>query len=495
MLLFSRRVAVALAGMALVALALPGGAGASTPTGAPTGARTGLAGEASYIVQFAPGVVAKREATVLAMQGIAVDRVYEHVLNGAAVRMNATAAAALTHNPNVALVEPDGVVTTVGTQTSPTWGLDRVDQRSLPLSGSYTWDSAGAGVSAYIIDTGVRSDHSEFTGRVSPGTTVVNDGRGTSDCNGHGTHVAGTVAGTTYGVAKAATVVPVRVLDCNGSGSWSGVIAGLDWVVANHVAGAPAVANMSLGGGASSSVDAAVAAVVADGVSVAVAAGNSNADACTTSPARTPSALTVAASTSVDARASFSNFGSCVDVFAPGVNITSAWSTTASATNTISGTSMASPHVAGIAAVTLGATPTLTPAQVHDQLVANATPGIVASAGTNTPNRLVYVGSEPQPALATAPAAPTAVGVANVARTSATITWTPGSNGGSAFTGHTVTVYQNAKRIGSITTSGTTTAITITGLRAATTYTFGVRSTNAVGTSPERVSAPVTTLR
>jgi subtilisin family serine protease len=315
-------------------------------------------------------------------------RVYQHALRGFAVEATAAEAELLADDYRVAFVEEDGEVHAVATQAPATWGLDRVDQRALPLSGSYSYNQTGAGVHAYVIDTGLRATHAQFAGRVGNGFTAVNDGQGTNDCNGHGTHVAGTVGGTTHGVAKAVTIHPVRVLGCGGSGSTSGVIAGVDWVTANRVR--PAVANMSLGGGASSALDTAVVNSTSAGVVYAVAAGNSNANACSGSPARVAAALTVGATTSADARASYSNYGSCLDLFAPGSAITSAWHTSNTATNTISGTSMASPHVAGAAALYLQTAPSATPAQVAQALVAIATQGVVTSPGSGSPNRLLY---------------------------------------------------------------------------------------------------------
>jgi subtilisin family serine protease len=243
-------------------------------------------------------------------------------------------------------------------------------------------------VTAYIIDTGIRFAHTDFGGRATSGYDAV-DGGSADDCNGHGTHVAGTVGGTRYGVAKAVRLVGVRVLNCSGSGTNAGVIAGVNWVTQN--ARKPAVANMSLGGGASTALDNAVAASISSGVTYALAAGNSNANACSASPARVASAITVGATTSTDARASYSNYGTCLDIFAPGSSITSAWSTSNTTTRSISGTSMASPHVAGAAALVLSANPSATPAQVRDSLVASSTPGVVTSAGTGSPNRLLFV--------------------------------------------------------------------------------------------------------
>jgi subtilisin family serine protease len=317
-------------------------------------------------------------------------RTYTRALKGFSVWTSEAAARKMAEDPAVAFVEEDQVVSLTATQTGATWGLDRIDQRDLPLGGTYVYNNTGAGVRAYIIDTGVRASHAEFGGRVAAGFTAVQDGNGTNDCNGHGTHVAGTVGGSTYGVAKGVTLVPVRVLDCAGDGTTSGVIAGVDWVTSDHVAGVPAVANMSLGGGASSAIDTAVNNSINDGVTYAVAAGNENVDACATSPARVANALTVGSTTSTDARSSFSNYGACVDLFAPGSAITSSWYTSDTATDTISGTSMATPHVAGVAALYLQGDPGATPAQVSTAVRDAATTGKVTGAGTGSPNRLLY---------------------------------------------------------------------------------------------------------
>jgi len=378
-----------------VALALFAVACAETPVNptesavTPSFAAQGVGGLADrYIVVFRPGTRGAEQLTAQLARGGTVHYTYGTALQGFAATLPAAAIEGIRRNPNVELVEADAIVTTTATQSNATWGLDRIDQRDLPLSTTYTYENTGSGVRAYILDTGILPGHVDFGGRVSGGFTAINDGRGTSDCNGHGTHVAGTVGGNTWGVAKGVALVPVRVLDCRGSGTTSGVIAGIDWVAANAIK--PAVANMSLGGGASSTLDAAVANAVAKGVTFVVAAGNSNANACNYSPAREPSAITVGATTNTDARASYSNFGSCLDIFAPGSSITSAWYTSTTATSTISGTSMAAPHVAGAAALYLSANTSASPATVTSAITGNATSGKVTSAGSGSVNLLLY---------------------------------------------------------------------------------------------------------
>ncbi|HYO58438.1 S8 family peptidase, partial [Archangium sp.] len=291
--------------------------------------------EGEYIVVLKPDAYrdAREEGDELtrAHRG-QMGRVFRHALRGFVAHMSEEDAKALAEDPRVQYVEENGEVSIEGVQTGTTWGLDRVDQLSLPLDQTYTYNTAGAGVNAYIIDTGIRLSHLDFGGRAHTGFDAITPGGTGDDCNGHGTHVAGTVGGATWGVAKEVNLYAVRVLSCAGSGTYAGVIAGVDWVTANHIT--PAVANMSLGGGASQAVDDAVTASIASGVVYAVAAGNDNGNACLKSPARTPNALTVGSTTNTDARSSFSNFGTCVDIFAPGSNITSAWYTGSTATNT-----------------------------------------------------------------------------------------------------------------------------------------------------------------
>lgn len=321
--------------------------------------------------------------------GGTVKKTFGAALNGYTATLSAEEAARLAADPSVATVEQNQTVhLTDTTQTSAPWGLDRIDQAALPLSTTYTYpDTAGAGVTAYVIDTGVRITHTQISGRATNGYDAVEGDNVAQDGNGHGTHVATTIAGSTYGVAKKANIVAVRVLDNAGSGTTAGVIAGINWVTSNH--SGPSVANMSLGGGASTTLDTAVANSIASGVTYAIAAGNSNANASSYSPARVATAITVGATTSTDARASYSNYGSVLDIFAPGSSIIAGYNTSDTATATLSGTSMATPHVAGAAAIYLASHTSATPAQVSTALVNGATSNVVTSAGTGSPNKLL----------------------------------------------------------------------------------------------------------
>ena len=350
------------------------------------------ADKADYIVVFAENTDSAIEVAKAKTKGLAVKQAFTKAVSGMVVSLSSQQLTQLSRQSNVVSIELDSTVAISETQINDLpWGLDRIDQRALPLDQSYSYSSnAGTGVSAYIIDTGVLPTHSDLVGRVTTGWSAIGGVSNSADCNGHGTHVAGTVAGTKFGVAKSATIVPVRVLDCSGSGTTSGVIAGIEWVIGNHQVGTPAVANLSLGGGASSAMDTAIQSLTNDGVTVVVAAGNSKIDACKSSPARAPSALTVAASNLADEQASFSNFGKCVDIFAPGVDIVSSWWTSNFATARLSGTSMASPHVAGVAAVLLGQQPTSTPADVTAMILANASQNLLRKVRTSTPNKLIF---------------------------------------------------------------------------------------------------------
>ncbi|AXG80701.1 S8 family peptidase [Streptomyces paludis] len=346
----------------------------------------------SYIVTLkkAAGFSASSAAGkgLVSEYGGKVARTFDGALNGYAAKLTETQAKRLAADPAVALVEQDQKVSIDATQTNAPWGLDRIDQTNLPLNGTFTYpDSAGSGVTAYVIDTGVRITHAQFGGRASYGYNSFTGGSAANDDQGHGTHVASTVAGSTYGVAKAARVVAVKVLDSTGGGTTAGVIAGVNWVTNNAVK--PAVANMSLGGGASTTLDNAVAASIASGVSYAVAAGNESTLASTRSPARVATAITVGATTSADARPSYSNYGPAVNIFAPGSSIIAGYYTSDTATATLSGTSMAAPHVAGAAAVYLSSRPTASPATVLSALVSGGTPNVLTNVGTGSPNLLL----------------------------------------------------------------------------------------------------------
>jgi subtilisin family serine protease len=392
-----RRVLSALTGAAFAAALTVTmvGSPAHAAEGAVLGAGAPNAVAGSYLVVLKEASVSAQAVgstaqSLASRHGGKIAATYHAALRGFSAQLSEAAARRLAADPAVAYVQQDMVMSIDATQSPvPSWGLDRIDQRALPLNNSYTYPTVASGVTVYVIDTGVRITHADFGGRARHGRDTVSEDDDSTDCHGHGTHVAGTVGGTSFGVAKGVSIVGVRVLGCTGSGTTTDIVQGIDWVTANSPG--PAVANMSLGGGVNTALDNAVANSIASGVTYAIAAGNSNINACNFSPARTPTAITLGATGTNDARASFSNFGTCLDLFAPGVAIVSAAIASDTATATLSGTSMASPHAAGVAALILAANAGFTPQQVRDRMVADATTGVVTGAGTGSPNLLLFV--------------------------------------------------------------------------------------------------------
>jgi subtilisin family serine protease len=362
-----------------------------TTAGAVHAAPADVTGQYIVVLKSPPPVYGSSAATTRARsRGIRVAREFNHALSGYTAQLTAAQLSTVQSDPDVEFVEPDAVVHANAVNQKPAdWGLDRIDQRRLQPSQTYTYASTGSNVTAYIIDSGIRTTHQDFGGRARGGFSAIDDGHGTDDCFGHGTHVAGIVGGSTYGVAKSVRLVSVRVLDCDGFGTISGVISGIDWATADHAG--PSVANLSLGAGASRALDKAVRQSISSGVTYSVAAGNENGDACAGSPGRVPAAITVGATNASDSRdTNYSNFGRCVDIFAPGTDITSDWNTSDAATQKDTGTSMATPFVTGVAALYLQHHPNAGPGRVRDAIVDASTTGTLTNTGDGSPNTLLY---------------------------------------------------------------------------------------------------------
>ena len=432
-----------------------------------------------YIVRLRTRQTLINAVATEAVHGDTVEAVWNKALTGFAATLSGDDVRRLRLDPNVTSIEPDSVVALADDQAGGPWGLDRVDQRSLPLNTTYSYDTTGSGVTAYIVDSGIRSTHREFAGRILRGVNVVGDGYGIEDCNGHGTHVAGTIGGTTYGVAKGVSLIPVKVFACSGSTTTSAVIAGLDWIINDHAAGVPAVANMSIGGQVSDALDAAVNAVIADGVTVVVAAGNASSDSCNSSPSRVAAAITVGASQVDDGVAAYSNYGPCNDLFAPGTNILSAWNASDTASLALSGTSMATPHVTGAVARLLQGSHLASPAQVWAALDAAATPDALTGTYGGDPNKLLFLTA---PHGSSVPGVPWALN-GDVGDRTVALTWVaPWFDDSLPVTDYAV---QQRTMGGPWSTvadgvSGATGA-TVTGLANGTSYQFRVAGVNAVG--------------
>ena len=421
-------------------------------------------------------------------------KLFKRAVKGFTMKLSADGLEVMRKNPKVRYIEQDQIATVTAVQSGASWGLDRIDQQSLPLNNSYSYNTDGSSVDAYIFDTGIRLDHEEFGGRAKFGFDAVPNGTTVMDGNGHGTHVAGIIGGKTYGVAKGINLIAVRVLDDNASGYYSDIIGGLDWAIKHHTT-RPAVGNISFGGGTSFVIDEMVRAAIADGIVMCVAAGNTNEDAINTSPARVVDAITVGASTSSDSKASYSNHGSIVDVFAPGSSITSAWRSSSNGYNTLSGTSMATPHVTGVAALYMEASKTYTPADVQAGIKLNASSNVLSSIPDGTLNLLL--GSSftqiptPVKIIPTTPTLSSPLNAASSLQINVTLNWNRSSNAAS----YDIQV-SNSSDFSTIAynlTNITSTSTNLTGLLSGTTYYWRVKANNADGSSDWSASWSFTT--
>lgn len=444
---------------------------------------------ASYIIRFNAGVDPAVEQRNLAIRRIDVDAPLTGTFPGAVATLGPDQLALLAGISRVATLEVDRRIELTSERTVSAWGIDRLDQATPGQNFRFNFEMTGQSVSAYVIDSGIRATHQEFGDRVAAGFTAINDGNGTLDCNGHGTHVAGIVGGAQYGVATDVTLVPVRVMDCDGAGLLSGLLAAMDWVANDVQPGERAVVNLSLGAGPSPSLDAAINNLSARGITVVAAAGNASVDACQVSPARAPSAITVAASDRNDSFASFSNFGECVDIVAPGVSIPAAYIGSDSEIRELSGTSMAAPHVTGLVAGLLSEV-ALSPDQVSQALKLVSLKGAVRNIPASTSNALAQafasvpvVGDGESFTLSpTIPAPPTAV-TARLWFNAARVNWTAASDGGAAVEKYTVRIWENGRLVRKVEVSGNVTTARVSGLKLRKNYTFTVLATNSVGTS------------
>lgn len=450
----------------------------------------------NYIIIYKNGFSGEEEAKRYESRGKKIVGRYTKMLNGFTLKATSQEALLMKSNPNILSVEEEQIYKTSTTQNGADWGLDRIDQEKLPLDRVYNYTLGNYSVDAYVVDTGINALSTDFTGRVLNGFSAINDGNGTNDCNGHGTHVSGSIGGNLYGVNKTVNLIPIRVLDCAGSGTTTSVLAGLDFILANKNSTKPSIVNMSLGGGASLSLDQAVAKLISNNIAVVVAAGNDNKDACNFSPARVTSAITVGATDPTDTRATFSNYGTCLDVFAPGVNIKSVWIGGTATTATLSGTSMATPLVTGALTLLLSKEPTLTSTQIAER-VKTSSSNVTVGQSSGSVNKIInntFVSASPIAPILTKPNPPINANVIAGNR-SANLSWTLTEDGGSKVSSIKVYYYQNNVFKGIFTLSGGQTALTVTNLQRKSSFYFKVAAVNSIGESLQSLPSNIVTIR